>query len=379
MKIKQDFVSSQFYQVYFTFTPSEINQFYEEVMNVHGISEKEARKQQKYLEELVMEKIEEDVIEEELSRLEIVPICGRKFRYLTKLSRNHPLLVISQFCILPIDLQIKLPTKIPAEIFKISYASDVLKDFTRQILIQNGEYEYKDAEVSKKGSIVKYDIAYVRDDFIISEIEDQEINLDDVEQPDRSLFLNRRVGETLILDEDDSVTVKATIKEIRALTVNRLTNKIVSELKFLNTKTVSEFNEKIKAIFNFSSSVVILLNYLAEFVIQTGDIELDDYVLDFFLENANVPKSKKALDEYIAQIKKEVIKEYIIWVINLNYTDVDNVYMNKILEEYEFEKILFNNPMRIDGYQEFISRHSYEVRVLQYCIDNKIIDHINII
>jgi hypothetical protein len=251
MKIKQDYVSDQFHQVYFTFSAQEMNQIFVDVMATHNISEKEVKKQKKYLLELVMEKIEDGIIDEEISRLDVVPVYGRKFRYLTRISRNNPLLVICQFCILPPDLQLKFPTKIPKEIFKVSHAPDVVRGFVRQILIQNGEYEYKIGEVAKKGSIVKYDIAYTREDYVISEIEGQEINLNDIEQPECALFLNAKVGDEIILDEDNSVTVIAKVKEIRNLTVKRLTNNIVIKLNFLNTKTVNEFNQKITDILNF--------------------------------------------------------------------------------------------------------------------------------
>ena len=79
-------------------------------MATHNISERS--KETKYLLELVMEKIEDGIIDEEISRLDVVPVYGRKFRYLTRISRNNPLLVICQFCILPPDLQLKFPTKI---------------------------------------------------------------------------------------------------------------------------------------------------------------------------------------------------------------------------------------------------------------------------
>lgn len=377
MKIRQDYVSNQFHQVYFTFSAQEMNQIFADVMETHNISEKEAKKQKKYLQELVMEKIEEEIIDEEISRLDIVPIFGRKFRYLTRITRNNPLLVICQFCILPPDIQLKFPTKIPKEIFKISHTPEVVRGFVRQILLQNGEYEFKLGEVAKKGSVVKYDIAYTRENYVISEIEDQEINLNDIEQPECALFLNAKVGDEIILDEDNSVTVIAKVKEIRNLSIKRLTNKIVEKLNFLNTKTVSEFNQKITDILNFSATIIILLNYLAEFVLQTNNIEFDDYVLNFFLELDDVPKSKKEREKYIEDLKRDLVKEYIIWVINLNHPHIDSAFMHKIVEEYEFDKILFNNPMRIDGYQEFINRHAYEVRVLQYCIDHNIIDYIN--
>ena len=106
--------------------------------------------------------------------------------------------------------------------------------------------------------------------------------MNDIEQPECALFLNAKVGDEIILDEDNSVTVIAKVKEIRNLTVKRLTNNIVIKLNFLNTKTVNEFNQKITDILNFSATIIILLNYLAEFVLQTGNIRFDDYVLNFF-------------------------------------------------------------------------------------------------
>ena len=36
--------------------------------------------------------------------------------------------------------------------------------------------------------------------------------------------------------------------------------------------------------------------------------------------------------------------------------------MDKIIEEYEFDKILFNSPHRVDRYQEFVRRRIFEVR-----------------
>lgn len=373
MKVKQNYVSNQYHQVYFTFVASEINEFFEEVLINHGISDKEAKKQSNYIVELVQEKIE-DIIEEEISKLEVVPISARRYRYLTRISRTSPLLVICQFPILPSGLQIKLPTKIPKGIFEFHYIDEVINDFTRQILILNDEFEYKEAECAEQGSVIKYDIVYMRDDLVISEIADQEISLDDVEQPDRAMFLNASVGSSIILDEDENVVVKAIVKEIKNLVVKKLTNKVVESLRFLHTKTVSQFRNKIKEIFTFSTSVVVLLNFLADFVLQTGDIQFDDYIINHFLDHEMVPKTKKEQTRYLEEVKKEIVKEYIIWIINLNSSDLDPIYMDKIVEEYEFEKILFNNPMRIDGYQEFIARHTYEVRVFQYCIEQNIIE-----
>lgn len=374
MKIKENYVSRQYHQVYFTFSTNEMKQLFEDVMISRNISIKESKRKAKLITQLVMNKIEDEIIEEELYKLEFVPVCSRKYRYLTEVSKSGPLLVICQFCILPTDIQLKFPTKIPKEIFNIPHEDDVVKDFTNQILIMNNQYELKDVDVATIKSQVTYDLSYTKEDFIISELNDQMIYLDDEDQEERLLFLNSQVGDSIVLDNEDDVVITAKVKRIQNQVTKKLTNKIVEEINFLGTKTISEFHDKILSIFTFSSTVVILINYLADFVIQTGDIEFDEYVINHFMDTEFAPKKKKDIEAYLNEIKRELIKEYIIWVINFNYADDEVLFMNRIIEEYEFEKVLFNSPYRIDSYQEYINRHAFETRVLEYCLDHNIID-----
>jgi hypothetical protein len=374
MKVKQNYVSSQYHQVYFTFTVSEMQNIFEEVLTNHGFSDKEAKKKKNVLLELVMEKIESEIIEDEIEKLEVIAIASRRYRYLTEVSPTKPLLVICQFCILPVNIQLKFPTKIPKDVFEIPFLDKLLKDFTKQILIMKDEYKYVEGEVAYKGSIVKYDLSYTKDDFVISDILDQEITLDDITQNDRAVFLDHKVGDEIILDNNDDVVVTAKVTDITNFVVNELTDKIVENFNFLNTKTVEEFIQKIKSVFTFSTSIVILLNYLTDFVINTKEIEFDEYVIDHFMDDNSAPKKKKEKTNFIEDVKRDLVKEYIIWVINLGTNDEDQPFLNRIIEEYEFDKILFNSPMRIGDYQEYISRHSFEVRVLQYCLENNIID-----
>lgn len=374
MKVRENYVSRQYHQVYFTFSVTEMKQLFEEVMTNRNISIKESKRKAKLITQLVMNKIEDEIIEEELYKLEFVPVCSRKYRYLTEVTKSSPLLVICQFCILPTDIQLKFPTKIPKEIFNIPHEDDVVKDFTNQILIMNNQYELKDVDVATIKSQVIYDLSYTKEDFVISELSDQIIYLDDEDQDERLLFLNSQVGDAIVLDNEDNVVVTAKVKQIQNQVTKKLTNKIVEEINFLGTKTISEFHDKILSIFTFSSTVVILLNYLADFVIQTGEIEFDEYVINHFIDTEFAPKNKKDIEAYLNEIKRELIKEYIIWVINFNYVDDEVYFMNRIIEEYEFEKILFNNPYRIDSYQKYINRHAFETRVLEYCLDHNIID-----
>lgn len=128
---------------------------------------------------------------------------------------------------------------------------------------------------------------------MISEIENQEINLNNVDQPECALFLNSKVGDEIVLDDETSVTVVAKVKEIKNLAVNRLTDAIVKKLNFLNTKTVLEFKKKISDIITFSGTIVVLLNYLAEYALESGSIEFDEYVLDFFMGNEFAPNGRR--------------------------------------------------------------------------------------
>lgn len=374
MKIKHNYVSPQYHQMYFTFTAGEMKEIFSEVISEHGLSDKAAKKQKKYIKELVMEKIEDDIIEDELSRIDVVPVCSRKFRYLTELSDSAPLLVICQFCILPADLQIRFPTKIAKEIFAIPHEEEILNDFINQILLSHNEFTYQNVTQADKTSIVKYDLTYQKDDFVISEIPDQTIDLGDFTQEQRSLFQDCKIGDTIQLDEDDDIKTIAKVKEIQNKVMNPLSDEVVSNLGFLGLKTAAEFTDKIRKIFEFSTAVVILLNYLAGFVLQTGDITFDEYVIGHFMDGDYAPKKKKDAETYINEIKKEVIKEYIVWVINLNYNDDETPYLDKVIEEYEFDKFLFNNPSRIDSYQDYVNHHAFEARVLEYCLEQKIID-----
>jgi hypothetical protein len=365
MKVTQDYVSNQYHQVYFVFSEEEISKIFDEVAEAKGLVGEKGQKAKRDLLAAVKEKIENEIVEEELVKLDVVPISFRKYRYLTPLARNRGLLLIAQFCILPTDVQLKFPSKIPSGIFKVPYENQMVRDFTKQILLMNNMYDYQEAEVANKNSFVKYDLYYTKDDYVINEIKDRTNSLDETGESDDMSFVNCRVGDEVVLDENDGIVVKAKVREIKNRVLRRLTNDVVESLNFLGCKTVSEFRQKIKDIFSFSTTVVMLLNYLADFVIHNGGIEIDQVVLDHF--------AQKDLTEY--EIKRELVKEYIIWIINYNYPDDNNVlYMNKIIEEYEFDKILFNTPHRVDDYQDFIRRRVYEVRVLEYCLEQRILD-----
>lgn len=372
MIVKENPISSQYHQVYFTFSIATINNIFDEVIKKHGFSRKDQEKKNKQITKLVMEKIEDEIIENELDKIDQVPVCSRKYRYLTEISRDNPLLIICQFCVLSPDIQLRFPPLVPLELLSVPFIDEVVRDFTENILIQNEEFAEVEIDKATKDSIVTYNLSYVQGDFKLSEINDLTIDLSK-EEEESILFINCQKNDIINLDESDNVKVIAKVTKIHKMVVKELTDELVKKLNFLNTKTVSEFTQKIVDIFTFSTNSVALINYLTEFVIKSNEIEFDEYVQNHFLDSDLAPKKKSEKNAYMKEVKKELVKEYILMLINLSYSDEEPRFLNNILEEYEFDKILFNSPNRIDSYQEYINKRVFETRVLEYCIDNNII------
>ena len=372
MIVKENPISSQYHQVYFTFSIATINNIFDEVIKKHGFSRKDQEKKNKQITKLVMEKIEDEIIENELDKIDQVPVCSRKYRYLTEISRDNPLLIICQFCVLSPDIQLRFPPLVPLELLSVPFIDEVVRDFTENILIQNEEFAEVEIDKATKDSIVTYNLSYVQGDFKLSEINYLTIDLSK-EEEESILFINCQKNDIINLDESDNVKVIAKVTKIHKMVVKELTDELVKKLNFLNTKTVSEFTQKIVDIFTFSTNSVALINYLTEFVIKSNEIEFDEYVQNHFLDSDLAPKKKSEKNAYMKEVKKELVKEYILMLINLSYADEEPRFLNNILEEYEFDKILFNSPNRIDSYQEYINKRVFETRVLEYCIDNNII------
>lgn len=372
MIVKENPVSNQYHQVYFTFSIKTMNRLFDEIVESHGFEKKDEVKQHKLITKLIMEKIEDEIIEEELQKLDKIPLSSKKYRYLTKVSRDNPLIVICQFCILPQNLQLRFPPFIPADIFVAPFIDEVVAEFTEKILIMHNEYDLVEIEKATYDSVVTYDLAYVQGDFTLSEVKDLTVDLNEDDE-ESNLFINCKKDDIIILDESDSVNVIAKVTKIHKMQVRELSDEIVKRLNFLNTHTVSEFNKKIADIFTFSTKSIAILNYLVDFVMATGDIEFDEYVMAHFLDADFAPKKKKELESYTKEIKRELVQEYLLTIVNLKYLDEEPRFFQNIIEEYEFDKILFNNPTRIDSYQEYISRRIFETRILEYCIDSKIL------
>ncbi len=374
MKIKQDYIGSQYHQVYFTFSKTDIQEIYQTVIDGYGLANANTKKEKKAIDDLVMRHIETRIIDVELTKLDVIPVHWKRYRYLNDLSMTDALVIICQFCILPAGLQIKLPSQVPNELLKLPIEEATLKAFYEQLFHDFALYQVVPSEEVDLDCLVTYDLMYVKDDFIINKIVDREIENVSTTKKSFSLFLKKTIGDEVVLDEDEGVVVRGKITKITKKVYPPLTDEIVSTFHFLGMKTVEQLHVKLHEILSFSTSVAVLLDFLAEYIYINGDVVIEDAVINHFWADKELPKAKKLRSAYIKDTSKEIIKEYLIWVINSNFSSSDFALQEKVREELEFDKVLFRDFKRLDDYQEYLNRHLMEAKVLQYCIDQNILE-----
>ncbi|MGD9886975.1 MAG: hypothetical protein AB7T03_03310 [Bacilli bacterium] len=374
MKIKQDYVSSSYHQVYFTFTSLEIQNIYQLMMDRHSLNEGKSKKTQRQLDELVMKHIETNIIDEEINKLDVIPISWKKYRYLNDLMINQSLVIICQFCILPEGVEIHFPSKIPSDILKVTLDHELFLDFIKQLLLNNHLYQEEHQDVVTNDCVITYDLSYEKDDFMINHIANRSLNFSYENQKQFLSFLDKRIGDVIILDNEEDVVVKAKITEITKKVFPKLTDELVQKCQFLNTTTVLELTNKVTEIYQFSTIIMLLIDFLAEFIMQNDDLTFDENVLNHYWGQKEMPKSLQKQKSFKRELTKGIIREYLIAVINLNIPDDNSLYKAKIQEEYEFDRVLFEGFNNINDYQAYMDRHLMETKVLQYCLDQGIIE-----
>ena len=373
MKIKHDIISPAYHQVYFTFSPAEMQNAYRLVRDMYSLEKPKSKKAQKQLDEMVVEHLE-GLMDEEIANLDVIAVSWKQFRYLCETSPDQGLVVICQFCVLPPGTEIHFPPKIPTELLHVELDQMIFEDFVKQLLTANHfDYDEPQKKVTDR-SLVSYDLRYMQDDFLINHLENRSISFTTVNQKQFRLFLNKAIGEEVVLDNDDGVLVKAKITGITEKRYPPLSDKLVAQCRFLNTKTVAELTDKVTEIYRYSTIVMVVVDYLVEFIWQTQVFVPDEFVINHFYDSSKIPTNPKEREVFLQGLNKYVIKEYLLSLMDLNYrVDVQKL-IKKIQEEYEFDKTLFFGSKSFEDYPEYLERHLLEAKVFQYCLDKGIVE-----
>lgn len=369
MRIKQDYVSEQFHQMYFEISVEEMDNIFTEVYEENADlidTHTEA------LMESIKEKIEYEVLMDEIDNLDVYMVGPKMVKYLTKIERGKMLLGIVQFCILPENLDLELPTYIPTKFLDIEITDEDIDKLVNKILLENNYYELSESEIVTKTAIVTYDLCYTKDDLLINQIKDQIFDMaSDNNDIDPLKLEGKKKADKVILDEDE-IVVEARITKIEEKIPSTLTEEIVKRLKFSRVITVEGFKRKIRETVRFGKLLDVIVYYITEFVIQNKQLSFDSYVNNFYLKYAEHCDLTTEKIDYNMGIQRMLIIEYLSAIIDIKY-DGDRVeYANKVGDEQILAHLLDGSDLYFDD--SFFERRIQEVKILNYCISEKIVD-----
>ncbi|HKM30334.1 MAG TPA: hypothetical protein VJZ51_06235 [Bacilli bacterium] len=369
MRIKQDYVSNQFHQMYFEISSAEMDNIFSIVYeeNADLVNSRED-----ILLEAIKEEIEFEVIAEEIDNLDVYMVGPKMIKYLTKIEKGKPLLGIAQFCILPENLDLELPTYVPKNFLSVSTSNETIEKTIKKILLKHDYFQTVPSQTVNIASIVTYDLLYKKDDFLINTIKNQTFDMtSDSFDIDATKFVGKKVRDKIILDEDD-IKVIAQITKIEEKVADMLSEEIVRKLRFSRVITVEGFKKKVKETIEFGKLLDLIVYYLTEFIIQSKQLVFDDYVINFyhrFKDNLNLANDKV---DYNLGVQRMLIIEYLSSIIDLK-NDSDRVkHINKIEDEQILANLLDGDDLEFA--ESFFERRVQELKILNYCLEQNIID-----
>lgn len=369
MHIKQDYVSDQFHQMYFEISREEMDDIFAEVYDENADL---VNSREEFIIEAVKEKIELEIIDDEIEDLDVYIIGPKMIKYLTKVERGKSLMGIAQFCILPDNIDLELPTYIPSKFLDTTIETEDLEKTIEQILLKRGYFKVVPSDEVTNETVVTYDLLYKKDDFLINTIKDQTFDMTSENfDIDREKFIHKQVNDIVPIDEDE-IKVEAKITKIETKLAMPLTDEIVEKLPFLRVATVEGFKKKIKDTLEFGKLLDIIVYYITEFIIQNKQLVFDHYVTDFyqrFARNLDIADDKV---EYTSGIQRMLIIEYLSSIIDMKKENDQIKYIDKVEDEQRLAHLLEGEETYFA--ESFFNRRVQELSILNYCLEEKIID-----
>lgn len=372
MRTKLEPVNEQFYQLYFSFSITEVEKMFEEVFDKYTY----LPDSDEAIEE-IKEKIDNEILEDEIEDLDLVVVGPRITKFMTTVKKGKPLMGITQMCVLPDDINISLPTFIPEELFKFDIDDETVENLIKEILIGNNLYSMEEVNIVDEDSVITYDLCYTNDDLLINKIENQEFDMQSDDELNPKLFINKKVGNEVVIDKSEITTI-AKITKIEKKVPYSLTDEVISKLKFGSVKTKSGFVKKIKSILEFQKDIQISVFYITEAILSSGQFKFSDVVINYFLKAVNKVENK-ITESLKNNIRRMLIMEYLIKIVELK-TDDDFLSESTEKKLDDLSKLIF----LADGRKpQTFTRTLFEdqvrqVRLLEYCKEAGLISNIRL-
>lgn len=278
MKYTYNSLSEQYQQVYVAFEAAEIEEIFFDIES--SLDMKALQKfhsDDEYFKEKFYERIIA-IVEDELSKQEVIIISERIYKILSIIRRNKPLIVTVTYCVYDEDFDfVEQNIKIKKdELVKLS--DNYLKSVLDLIMLQKGYYKLVKSDKVLDDSEVGF-IKLPKDN------EKEEVIFPNEENYKfYKAFLNKKL--------DDIVTInkkKYQITSIRKRKILELDDRIASLIDPWNAKSASAFIDHIREIEQFYFDVDQSINKMVEILLDEKILEWDMYTLNHYKELIKTP------------------------------------------------------------------------------------------
>ena len=265
----------------------------------------------------VTDDFEHGLFIDELKKHGIKGVGPLKFRYMSDVAYDRPLIGVCRFIKYDDSFNVEYPVKVNPNInIAIDKSSKELDDLFEFVLLNRGLYYEEASRVINRNAKVDYELRYVSGDQVIEVIKNQHFDMLEDDDIDSSILIGAKIGDFVVL-EDDNVTIGAVIQNV----TNRypfneedydedIVNPILEKLRVnsfgqLKEAFYHEYYKKEARDLYFDD----IINQMA----QSMQYDVSNEEIKFFDEYRTVPFESEYKNAKSNKEKKDIIKKKLLY------------------------------------------------------------------
>ncbi|MBO4667244.1 MAG: hypothetical protein J5666_03855, partial [Bacilli bacterium] len=272
-----------------------------------------------------------------------------KFRYLSDLDFNKPLIGVCRFVKYDDGFNVDYPNKIDEDInIAISGYKKELSNLFEYVLLKRGLYFEEASKIVEEYGKVDYELRYVSHGKVIDVIKNQHFDMLEDDDIDSSLLVGAKIGDFVTLEKGD-VTIGAVIQNVtNRYPYNEDDYDIDVMGPIFSHLNIDSFEKLRKAFYKEYFIKVTRDVYFDDAIsqmVEEIDYDVSDEVLKFFENYDAAPFYDELNSEKDEEDKKEVVKKILLY-----YSLVDSSY-STLKIDYNLHEQIEKNLMAvtIDG------------------------------
>ena len=259
------------------------------------------------IQEYIDEYLQKDLINH-IEKLEIIPTLAHDSNIIGNINDNNPLTIVFSFSYIPKSFEMKYP-KMKGNCYL--FTSKDIDMIQTELLISNKMFNKRRVLYSTEFSDLTF--SYMCEDDMrfnlcmdISEIESKfQIDRNELIGLNRNKYLiENKLGKKCLINID----------EIYDKDVYDITDEIVKQINYLNTKTIKELRKKIEEIFSFIYNVNSNVISIIQSIAKLNDFNIDDYVINHYKKIMQTELDDKQYEE----MKLSFVTAYIFGNFEIN-------------------------------------------------------------